>query len=240
MDPALPASVPELEFFAPAPLARKVRAARERATGAERARLTVYLAWYQRHRDWREARRLADEAEPLAAGLPPDRVLLPLANLRAAELAASDPAGATERLRQALAVPLADRILHPHIGAARVLLGRCELAAGRPGEARQAVQGLRYSVALESAALAVRLGADALEGRDDPALRAEAVALVDSGRVPPLHALDLMRALVPARKRDAAGWQRRMQAAAQAVADSLRDLPSLQAALIRKHRDLLT
>jgi len=153
---------------------------------------------------------------------------------------ASDPEGAAESLRHALALPLADRILHPHVAAARVLLGRCELAAGRPGEARQAVLGLCYSVAIESAALAVRLGADALEGREDPALRAEAIDLVDSGRVPPLHALDLMRALLPGKKRDAAGWSRRMQAAAQTLADSLRGFPSLQATFIRKHRDLLT
>jgi hypothetical protein len=78
----------------------------------------------------------------------------------------------------------------------------------------------------------------ALERHDDPALRAEAVALIDTGRVPPLHALDLMRAAASReRKRDAAGWRQRMQATAQALADSLRSMPSLQAAFIRKHRE---
>jgi hypothetical protein len=188
-----------------------------------------------------EALRLADEAAALAPSLPPGRVLLPVENLRAAVELTRDPGGAAARLRHALAAPLADRLLHPHVGAARVLVGRCELAAGRPDAARDAVRGLRYSLALESAALAVRLGADALERRDDPPLRAEAVALIDTGRVPPLHALDLMRAAASReRKRDAAGWRQRMQATAQALADSLRGMPALQAAFIRKHRDLLT
>jgi hypothetical protein len=56
-----------------------------------------------------------------------------------------------------------------------------------------------------------------------------------------LHALDLMRAVaIRERKRDAGGWRQRMQETAQALADSLRGLPTLQAAFIRKHRDLLT
>jgi len=56
-----------------------------------------------------------------------------------------------------------------------------------------------------------------------------------------LGQLDLMRAAASReRKRDAAGWRQRMQATAQALADSLRSVPSLQAAFIRTHRDLLT
>jgi hypothetical protein len=188
-----------------------------------------------------EASRLAEEAAGLAASLPQGRVLLPVENLRAAAELTKNPQGTAARLRSALAAPLADRLLHPHVGAARVLVGRCELAAGRPDAAREAVRGLRYSLALESAALAVRLEANAQDKRDDPALRAEAVALIDTGRVPPLHALDLMRAAANReRKRDAAGWRQRMQATAQALADSLRSMPPLQAAFIRKHRDLLT
>jgi len=188
-----------------------------------------------------EALRLAEEAAALAASLPEGRVLLPVENLRAAAELTKDPQGNAARLRRALAAPLADRVLHPHIGAARVLVGRCELAAGQPDAAREAVRGLRYSLALESAALAVQIEADALDKRDDAARRAEAVALIDSGRVPPLHALDLMRAVaIRERKRDAGGWRQRMQETAQALADSLRGLPTLQAAFIRKHRDLLT
>jgi len=188
-----------------------------------------------------EALRLTEEAAGLAAALPPGRVLLPVENIRAAGALTKDPRGTADRLRSALAAPLADRLLHPHVGAARVLLGRCELAAGQADAAREAVRGLRYSFALESAALAVRLEADALDRRDEPTLRAEAVALIDGGRVPPLHALDLMRAVaLRERKRDGGAWRRRMQATAQALADSLRGLPSLQAAFIRKHRDLLT
>ena len=188
-----------------------------------------------------EALRLTDEVEALAASLPPGRVLLPVQNLRAAAELTRNPDAAAARLRSALAAPLADRLLHPHVGAARVLLGRCELAAGRPDAARDAVRELRYSFAIESAVLCVRLEADALDRRDDPALRAEAVALIDSGRVPPLHALDLMRATASREaKREAGRWRQRMQTTAQALADSLRGLPTLQAAFIRKHRDLLT
>jgi len=188
-----------------------------------------------------EAARLADEAAALAASLPEGRVLLPVETLRAGTRLASDPQGAAEALRHALAAPIADRILHPHVNAARVLIGRCEIAAGRADEARSAVHGLRYSVALEAAALGVRLEADALDDRHDPVLAAEAVALIDSGRIPPLHALDLMRVVASRmKKRDASGWQSRMQATAQSLADSLRDLPSLQSGFIRKHRDLLT
>ncbi len=187
-----------------------------------------------------QALRLADEAEALAS-LPAGRLLLPAENLRAAADFRRDPACTAARLRQALAAPLADRLVHPHIAAARVLVGRCELAAGRPEAAREAVRGLRYSLALESAALAVRLDADLQQARDDPDLRAEALACLDAGRLPPLHALDLMRSLAAqAGGRDAARWRARMQATAQALADALRGLPSLQAAFIRRHRDLLT
>ncbi len=187
-----------------------------------------------------DAQRLADEVQALTS-LPAGRLLLPLENLRAAAGLQRDPDGVAATLRLALAAPLADRLVHPHIGAARVLIGRCELAAGRPAAARGAVVGLRYSLALESAALVVRLQADTLDGHTDPALLAEALFQLNAGRLPPLYALDLMRAVaVRLPKPEAARLRARMRASAQALADSLRGHPPLQAALIRKHRDLLT
>src|SRR5262245_17485823 len=112
MDPALRTSVPELEFCAPADIVRKLRVSRDGARGAERARLAVHLAWYVRHRDWREARRLADEAEPLLAGLPAetaDRLRARIALLRG-DLAClagevdEAASGAAEALRQFIAI----------------------------------------------------------------------------------------------------------------------------------------
>lgn len=183
---------------------------------------------------------LLAEAEALLA--PGARhVLLPAVWLRADARVATDAEGGLHDLRIALAEPFADRLLHPHLEAARIVVGRCELAAGRADAARAAVCDVRYSVALESEAHAVRLAASALDGRADPARLAEAMQFLDSGRLPPLHALGLMRALAAVRgKRGAAGWRERMRGVAQALADSLRGDPALQASFIRKHRDLLT
>src|SRR4029079_5342509 len=63
------------------------------------------------------ALRLTEEAAGLAAALPPGRVLLPVENIRAAGALTKDPRGTADRLRSALAAPLADRLLHPHVGA---------------------------------------------------------------------------------------------------------------------------
>lgn len=183
---------------------------------------------------------LLAEAEALLA--PGARyALLPAVWLRADARVATGAKGGLRDLRRALAEPFADRLLHPHLEAARIVVGRCELAAGRGDAARAAVREIRYSVALESQAHAVRLAADALDGRADRAGLDAAMLLLDSGRLPPLHALDLMRAIAGVRgKRGAAGWRERMRFVAQALADSLRGELALQASFIRKHRDLLT
>ena len=183
---------------------------------------------------------LLAEAEALRA--PQARhLLLPAVLLRADARVATDAQGARRDLLAALAEPFTDRLLHMHVEAARIVLGRCELAAGRPEAARAAVRDIRFSVALESEAHAVRLAADALDDGDVAAGLEAAVLLLDSGRLPPLHALGLMRAVAAVRgKRGAAAWRERMRAVAQSLADSLLDDPALQAAFIRKHRDLLT
>lgn len=174
------------------------------------------------------------------------RRLLPAENLRAAAALAKDPLAAKERLVQALAEPFADRLLRPHVELAHLLLGQAELACGDADAARAAVGTPRYSIALEAGALAVRLGASALDGRTDPAALAAARALLDGTRVPPLHALALMKALASGPRGrsgtnpSAAGWRARMRVMAQALADSLRQELPLQAAFIRRHRDLLT
>ena len=154
---------------------------------------------------------------------------------------AADAKDARRDLLNALAEPFADRLLHPHLEAARIVLGRCELSLGRADAARAAVRSIRYSVALESGAHAVRLAAGALDGRADAAGLEAATQLLDSGRLPPLHALGLMRAIAAVRgKRGVAGWRERMRSIAQSLADSLRGDPALQASFIRRHRDLLT
>lgn len=189
---------------------------------------------------------LADEAQALVE---PGwtRAILGVESLRAAAELASDPGSARDRLCKALERPFADRLLHPHLEATRALLGQCELALRRPEAARKAVSRLRYSVALEADALAVRLAAAAIDGHADPASLAAAIELLDGDRLAPLHALALMRVLATPeaagrgrRKGRATPWQARMQATAQALADSLRQTPALQAGFIRKHRDLLT
>ena len=183
---------------------------------------------------------LLAEAEALLAPGAGTR-LLPAVQLRAAARIAADAAGARRDLLNALAAPFADRLLHPHLEAARIVVGRCELAAGRAEAARAAVRDVRYSVALESEAHAVRLAANAIDGRADPAGLEVATQLLDSGRLPPLQALGLMRAIAALRgKRGAAAWRPRMQGVAQSLADSLGAMPPLQAGFIRKHRDLLT
>ena len=206
----------------------------------------------QREARFMQARLLAavgapDRGEPLIAqaeGLrPPDWqvILLQAVQWRAEAGLSLQPADARSALMTALAAPFADRLLHAHIDAARITLGRCGLAAGRADEARDAVRGVRYSVALEADALAVRLMASALDGAaHGDRERGEAAALLDRGRLPPLAALTLMRALSAGRRRGAPPWRARMQAVAQALADSLQAAPALQAAFIRKHRDLLT
>ena len=81
-----------------------------------------------------------------------------------------------------LAEPFADRLLHPHLEAARIALGRCELALGRADAA----------------------GLDA------------AMLLLDSGRMPPLHALRLMRVIAGVRgTRGVAVWRERKRSVAQ-------------------------
>ena len=192
-----------------------------------------------------EAARLADQAETLVhPGW--KRVMLGVERVRVGAAVGTDPTGARDRLRVALAEPFADRLLHPELEAARALLGHCELALRQPQAAREAVHLLRYSVALEADALTVRLAASAIDGRDDPASLNAALALLDGNRVPPLQALALMRALASlepkgrGRKTSATPWRTRMQVTAQALADSLRRAPALQSGFIRKHRDLLT
>jgi DNA-binding SARP family transcriptional activator len=192
------------------------------------------------------ALELADQAETLVhPGA--KRVMLAVESVRAAVQLSSHPALARDRLQIAIAAPFTDRLLHPHLEAARVLLGRCELSLRQPEAARQAVRDLRHGVALEADALAVRLSADAIDGPADPASLSAALGLLDGERLPPLHALALMRVLASIeagnrgrRKPGASSWHARMQATAQSLADSLRRTPPLQAAFIRKHRDLLT
>lgn len=193
-----------------------------------------------------QALELADQAEALVSpGW--SGVMLAVETLRAAAELGGDPARARARIQVALAAPFSDRLLHPPLEAARAMLGQCELALRQPEAARAAVSKLRHSVALEADALAVRLAAAALDGQADPASLAAAIELLDSDRLAPLHALALMRVLAAPeaarrgrRKGSAPPWQARMQATAQALADSLRQTPALQAGFIRKHRDLLT
>ncbi|MEO5883693.1 MAG: hypothetical protein ABIQ06_14855 [Caldimonas sp.] len=173
--------------------------------------------------------------------------MLPAENVRAAAGLAQDPAQAKDQLVRALAAPFADRILRPHVEGAHVLIGQAELAMGEAQAARDAVGKPRYSVALEADALAVRLAASVIDGQADPASAEAALRLIDDDRVPPLHALALMRVLAsPGKGRggtggaSAAALRARMRVTAQALLDSLRQELPLQAAFIRKHRDLLT
>lgn len=166
-----------------------------------------------------------------------DVPLLPAAELRAALALRHDPAAALAAvadLRAALARPFADRMLPPALESARLALAEAALAGGDAATARATVQGLCHSRALEAGALAVRLRAAALEGAPDPAAREAAAATLASGRLPPLQALALQRALGGDRF-DAAARQ-----TAQRLADSLRAEPALQSAFIRRHLDLLT
>lgn len=187
-----------------------------------------------------QALRLADAAKamaPLASG----HLLLPAQNLRAAAELHHDPHAARSRLLRALLQPFADRMLHPHLAAAQVLLGRCALAAGEPGAALAAVSGQRHSVAVEAGAAAVALEAALQAGRVDAVQFDAAVVLLDSARLPPLAALTLMRALAAGAGAAAAPrWRTRLQDAAQTLANSLAGTPPLQSAFIRRHRDLLT
>jgi DNA-binding SARP family transcriptional activator len=192
-----------------------------------------------------EALALVEEAKALV--IPGwSRPLLAVENLRACVELDRDPAAARDRLIAATRKPFVDRVLQPHLEEAHCLLGRCELALGRPDGARTAVAGVRFSTALESDAMTVRLTANATDGRLDAAAMQAAVELLDSDRVPPLQALDLMRVVASLRSdgsrrkgRDR-GWQRRLEDTAQAIADSLEASLPLQAAFIRMHRDLLT
>ncbi|MEO5883566.1 MAG: AAA family ATPase, partial [Caldimonas sp.] len=68
------------------------------------------------------------------------RVLLTAVSLRAETRIAGDAPGARRDLLEALAAPFADRLLHPQLEAARVALGRCELALGHADAARVAVR----------------------------------------------------------------------------------------------------
>lgn len=187
--------------------------------------------------------RWIEQAEALVPPeVSPDR-LLPAAVLRAALDA--DPERAAARVYAALRQPLSDRQMAQTLAAARLAVGRAELARGDAAAALAAVDGLRYSVALEAEALALRLAAALQLGRVDAQTLAEAEARVEGAGVPPLQALALMRtiaAATPGRRRnaDAAARQRRMQALAQSLADSLHGAPPLQAAFIRSQRDLLT
>ncbi|MCE9659209.1 MAG: AAA family ATPase [Burkholderiales bacterium] len=182
---------------------------------------------------------LAEAEALLAPGTGP--LYLPAVWLRAQARVASDPEGARRDLLAALAAPFADRLLHTHLEAARIVLGRCELALGRADAARAAVRDIHYSVALECEAHGVRLAAAALDGRADASGLEQAMQLLDSDRLPPLHALRLMKVLATVRgKRGAASWRERMRVVAQLLADSLRGEAALQAGFIRKHRDLLT
>ncbi|MEO8079784.1 MAG: AAA family ATPase [Caldimonas sp.] len=181
-------------------------------------------------------------AEEAARIVPADwqPIFLPLAVLRAGARLDDAPEEARTIISAALDAPFDDRLLHAKIDAARVVLGRCELALGRAEAARAAVRDVGYSVGLEADAWCVRVAAARLDGRcpDDVAT---ATAWLDKGRAPPLERLALMVALAPTRpKRGAAAWRSRAAAAAQAIADSLRTEPPLQSAFIRKYRDLLT
>ena len=171
------------------------------------------------------------------------RILLPAENLRAEAEMATEPARAAQRLQRALSMPCADRLLHPHLERSHILLGQVALALGDAQAARDASAVARYSVTLEAQALVIRLRAAALDGEDDPAAVTSALRLLESDRLSPLHALPLMRtvaARTPSRRGRAPFPRRRLQETAQSLADSLRSAPALQAAFIRKHRDLLT
>lgn len=189
-----------------------------------------------------EPARWVDEA--LAAEtLPTGVLLLPAEMVRASiELeTGSAPEVASARLAAALARPIADRIVHPHIASARVLRGRCELALGRADAARECVRDLRYSVAAEAEALAVRVRANTLDGARDGSAD-EAAAFVERPGVAPESRLLLMRALHQhaGSPRRAAAWSEPLRRTAQTLADSLGGEPALQGAFIRRHRDLLT
>ena len=174
----------------------------------------------------------------------PDR--LPLASIVLAAALDRDTGSARAALHEALLDPHADRVLHEDIDSAHVLLGQLALAAGDAAGARAAVARVGYSVAHEGDALAVRLAAGRVDGRADEAAFAAATALVDSGRLPALVQLDLLRALADEtarlgrHRRWTPGWRERMAAQAQSLADALQAAPPLQAGFIRRHRDLLT
>ena len=168
-------------------------------------------------------------------------VLLPVARHRAEALRARDPAAAKETIVAALRQPFADRLLHPAIDAARLVLGRAELALGNMAAARAAIDGIGYSVALEAEAACLRLAVARAEGRGEAAARDAAAKLLDSGRVPALATLALQCALTPGAGRKGEAAARRVaRASAQVLADSLRSRPALQASFIRRYRDLLT
>ena len=178
-------------------------------------------------------------AEEAGALVPEDwpNLLLQREIARAAAQRETDPAGARDRLLAALGAPFTDRLLQRSLDEARLELGRCHLALGDAEAARAAVHPVRTSVAAEAAALALRL--DAAEPA--PPDLAAAHAALESGRVRPTVALELMRALQPHLPKPARARAReRRRDLAQRLADSLASEPALQGAFIRRHRDLLT
>ena len=204
------------------------------------ARLTALTGAVEQARPW------VDEAATLVrpGGAVP---MLPLACFRASLMIDQDPLAAQALLDEALAQPFADRLMHPHLETARILRARCELARGQAAVARKTVATVRHSVANESQAIVVRLAATAGPAAGARAAVEAGQSLIERGVLPPAHALALMRALsnadasIRGRRPVPAGPLRpRMQTLAQALADSLRGRPALQAAWIRQHRDLLT
>jgi tetratricopeptide (TPR) repeat protein len=173
--------------------------------------------------------------------------MLAAACFHASLLVEQDPAAASARLRTAIAEPFADVAMHLHLGAARILLARCELALGHPETARDIAATVHHSVALESQAIAVQIEAARHDGHGLQAAVDAGMALIDRACLPPAHALALMRVLSGdgsngAGKRHplARLLRPRMHAVAQSLADSLCREPALQSAWIRQHRDLLT
>ena len=187
-----------------------------------------------------QATRQVDEAAalvPADAPGPPLRVICHRAALRLV----TDPLGARDSLREALTRAPLERLAAPATEAARILLGRAELALGGADAARRAVDGICHSVALEVDAAIVRLAAARLDGQGVHDAEAVLHLALEGGRLPALNALAVLRVLMPsAGRRGVASWRQRAAAAAQRLADSLRPQPPLQAGFIRLHRDLLT
>ncbi len=124
--------------------------------------------------------------------------------------------------------------------------GAALMAMGDPHAALEAVNAHNDDTDAErwSQIIALRLEATARLGGAPGALAGEAEALLESGRVPPLEALELRRALAHALEADhraerALEVRRIARASLLEMAATLEDQPELEASFLEKNRDLL-